>query len=264
MFHFISYAANPINKTEDQQFKPKLVTKQTPSTNRRSTVQTETSYETNPINKTEGQQFKPKLVTKQTPSTEPKVNSFNKSRYVYTGSIQCLRWPLTVYFPSGPLRAKMGCGRSDRSSKASTGFTSFEKVHTHTCTLRHQFWETPTDRKQGPIHLNPLTDSLIRLRYAIGFTKPQHQIIEMIVGNQNGFVGRPNFDTLPLLPFARSSFFLAFSTSLSAFHLARNLSASATSSVMITLSKMVLPFTCSSACQKHTRRSLNWPMHLYC
>ena len=92
------------------------------------------SHAANPINKTEGQQFKPKLVTKQTPSTEPKVNSFNKSRYVYTGSIQCLRWPLTVYFPSGPLRAKMGCGRSDRSSKASTGFTSFEKVHTHTPT----------------------------------------------------------------------------------------------------------------------------------
>ena len=120
-------------------------------------------------------------------------------------------------------------------------------THTHTCTLRHQFWETPTDRKQGPIHLNPVTDSRIRLRYAIGFTKPQNQIIEMIVGNQNGSVGRPNFDTLPLLPFPRSSFFLAFSTSLSAFHLARNLSASATSSVMITLSKMVLPFTCSSA-----------------
>ena len=90
------------------------------------------SYAATPSNKTEGQQFKPKLVTKQTPSTEPKVNSFNKSSYVYTGSIQCLRWPLTVYFPSGPLRAKMGCGRSDRSSKASTGFTSFEKVHTHT------------------------------------------------------------------------------------------------------------------------------------
>ena len=90
------------------------------------------SYAATPINKTEGQQFKPKLVTKQSPSTEPKVNSFNKSSYVYTGSIQCLRWPLTVYFPSGPLRAKMGCGRSDRSSKASTGFTSFEKVHTHT------------------------------------------------------------------------------------------------------------------------------------
>ena len=53
------------------------------------------SYAANPINKTEGQQFKPKLVTKQTPSTEPKVNSFNKSRHVYTGSIQCL--------PSGPL-----------------------------------------------------------------------------------------------------------------------------------------------------------------
>ena len=31
MFHFISHAANPINKTEGQQFKPKLVTKQTPS-----------------------------------------------------------------------------------------------------------------------------------------------------------------------------------------------------------------------------------------
>ena len=34
-----------------------------------------TSYKANPINKTEGQQFKPKLITKQTPSTEPKVNS---------------------------------------------------------------------------------------------------------------------------------------------------------------------------------------------
>ena len=53
------------------------------------------SYAANPI-KREGQQFKPKLVTKQTPSTEPKVNSFNKSRYVYTGSKQCLA--------SGPLR----------------------------------------------------------------------------------------------------------------------------------------------------------------
>ena len=42
------------------------------------------SYAANPIDKTEGQQFKPKLVTKQTPSTEPKVNSFNKSRYVYS------------------------------------------------------------------------------------------------------------------------------------------------------------------------------------
>ena len=53
------------------------------------------SYAANPINKTEGQQFKPKPVTKQTPSTEPKVNSFNKSRYVYTGNKQCLA--------SGPL-----------------------------------------------------------------------------------------------------------------------------------------------------------------
>ncbi len=33
------------------------------------------SYKANPINKTEGQQLKPKLITKQTPSTEPKVNS---------------------------------------------------------------------------------------------------------------------------------------------------------------------------------------------
>ena len=92
------------------------------------------SYAATPINKTEGQQFKPKLVTKQSPSTEPKVNSFNKSSYVYTGSIQCLRWPLTVYFPSGPLRAKMGCGRSDRSSKASIYrfYFFWEGTHTHT------------------------------------------------------------------------------------------------------------------------------------
>ena len=108
------------------------------------------SYAANPSNKTEGQQFKPKLVTKQTPSTEPKVNSFNKSSYVYTGSIQCLRWRLTVYFPSGPLRAKMGCGWSDRSSKASTGFTSFEKVHTHTPFAQHVFCEFSLSFRKKP------------------------------------------------------------------------------------------------------------------
>ena len=61
MFHFISHASKPHQQ------------------NRKSTVQTETSYEANPINKTEGQQFKPKLVTKQTPSTKQKVNSSNRN-----------------------------------------------------------------------------------------------------------------------------------------------------------------------------------------
>merc|ERR1719482_876229 len=41
-----------------------------------------------------------------------------------------------------------------------------------------------------------------------------------------------------------SSFFLVFSTSLRAFHFLANVSASATSSVIMTLSKIVPPFTC--------------------
>merc|ERR1719510_2229820 len=41
-----------------------------------------------------------------------------------------------------------------------------------------------------------------------------------------------------------SSFFMAFSTSLNSFHFFAKLSASTLSSVMMMLSKMVLPFTC--------------------
>ena len=43
------------------------------------------------------------LVTERVEQLDQQLNHF--CRYVFTGKLQRLRWPLTAKFPSGPLRS---------------------------------------------------------------------------------------------------------------------------------------------------------------
>ena len=142
MFHFISYAANPINQTEGQQFKPKLVTKQTPSTepkvnsfnfqlkqvrlHRKHTV---SSLATDCILP----QWPPAHPTKQTPSTNQKSTvQTTPTTYRNKPHQQTRKQQFSQIL--GPTKQTPSTNQKStvQTKPKDTGFTSFEKVHTNT------------------------------------------------------------------------------------------------------------------------------------
>ena len=97
----------------------------------------------------------------------PLTKKSENCRYVFTGTLQRLPWPLTAMFPSGPLlEMKWDNATKNQGSLTlfpcqkkheewpgkigSRSFTSFQMVHTHTCSeqsLRILMWNATDAQK---------------------------------------------------------------------------------------------------------------------